>query len=278
MTDIPETDIEYDPNLPIEIESERPYQQVLTAKEIEALMDYQLYETMIDEGIAEREKGELRQLEGAYLIWSKGLWKYALSQVSQRRFRSQEQWIYECIESHNGITAFSRTNFFDKVRIISASLSTSVPMEIALRAGLNHGAIEEAEMAGAIKITATKTNKRTDYVLTSTPLGDDKLLKGGLKTVPELVTDIASMNNRQALQMVRHDLGKTYGYYSAVIPYTGDTPFFDESKARVFAIEYTFVDPANGSTPYQMKLLVEGDMDDAKVQMALRVLKGEFRL
>jgi hypothetical protein len=278
MTDIVEDQDIYDPTQVEYVESERPYQAVMTADEIKLLMEYQEYEQLLEEGISEKDKGELKQLKAAYLIREKELWKYAVSQVSQRRFRSQEEWIQEEVVAHPGISAFSRTNFFDKVRIINAAVNAGKRLEEALRVGINHTAIEEAELAGALKITATKQNKRTQYVLTATEIGTDKLLNGGLKTVPEFLGDVANMTSREALKTIRHDIGRAYGYYSAVIQYAGVTPLFDEDKAHVFAVEYTFVDPNNGSTPYQMKILIEGDMDKPKREMALRVLKGDFRL
>ena len=279
MTDIQEQldDTEYDPTQVEYAESERPYMEVLKKDEIDALLQYQECENLIEEGIIEKNKGNIKQLRGAYTIWRKQLWKFALSQVSQRRFKSQEQWIQECIDSHD-ITAFARSNFFDKVRVIDSAVNIGKPLEEALRLGVNHTSIEEAEQAGALTITATRDGKTTKYIPTITEFGHTKLLKDGLKTLPEFYGDTASMSSRDALKSVRHDVGRTYGYFSAIVPYAGDTPFFDESKAHVFAIEYTFVDPNNGSTPYQMKLLIEGDMDKKKIEMALRVLRGEFRL
>lgn len=278
MTDIQEQDTEeYDPTQVEYAESERPYQEVLTPNQMNRFLAYQENDKLIEEGVKDEEEGALKQIRGAHKIWKHKLWKEATSEITGARFKSQEQWIQECIDSHH-IHVFGRTNFFEIVTAVEKGIGLSLDYEEALRLGLNYTAIEALEQSGAMKFVLTKEHGKTAFAPTVTELGNDKLLKGGLKTPTEYVRDLSSMKPRDALRTVNHDVGKIYTYCDTIVPYAGDTPFMNEQGAMVFAVQFTLVNPTNGNTPYACKIMFEADADKKVVEGALRMLKGDFRL
>lgn len=277
MTDF--NDDEYDPTQPMAVEtSVRPYQDTLSANQVKLLMAYQEYEALIQQGVDDEELGALKQIEGAWRIYHNQLWKYAVSDVTGQKYRKQEEWVTECIEQRHKGRLFSRTNFFSIMKSVSIGLGLGLEYQDALRLGLSHNAVDEMNNSGAMQVTQVLDGKKKTLVPTFTALGQEKLLGGGLKTPKELAKDLASMTPADAVKTVRHAVGRKYTYCSAAIRYAGNTPLFDESKAHVFACEFTFVDPDNGSTPYQGIVKLEGDMPDKVVEEVMRKLKGDFTL
>lgn len=231
----------------------------------------------IDRGVAKVGNGTLDQLDGFFNIWKYNLW-------NTQGFRNLDAWLDDYLVFHRVTvidtrSGIGRTTFFQMMKAVAKSLAVGMEYREALRIGLNHGALEEMENSGAVRfevISGHGGKKTREYLPVVTPVGEEKLLKDGLVSLKQYMDSLSSMTGREAVTTVRHDVGREYTYCSLLKEYRSDTPLFDESRARTFAMEFRHVDPANGETPYQAKLIIPDDIPDNVVHDILKKWKYNY--
>lgn len=275
MTDLPELieDEEQDRSAESYATPQAPYADVLDDKALRRLRAYREATELVDRGVEKAGQGALDQVNGLYKIWKHNLWK------AEGRFNSQNDWLDDYLIYHRVTVVdtkqgIGRTTFFLIMKAVSKGLALGLEYEDALRLGLNHGAVEELEKSGAVSFTPI--NRRNGgYVPVITPAGEQKLLKGGLITPPQYFTTIANASGKDAMAIVRTDIGRKYTYCAFLQQYRGGTPLFNEDNAKVFAAEFRHVDPDNGETPYQCKVVFPDDVPDSIIKEILRKWKAD---
>ena len=279
MTDLPEPilDEELDYTTEDYAQPDAPYIDVLDEKDLKRVQMWKECVELVRRGVTKTIDGDYDQLEGLFNIWKYQLWRY-----SDQGYKSQRVWEDEFF-SHERVSVIAdrnlnKTSFNNMMQAIAKGLSAGLEFKDALALGPKYLALEEAENSGAIVFTQARSGhkKKPDYVMSVTPIGEEKLLKGGLISPTQYLTSLSTMTPKDATKTVRHDVGRKYAYCSLIQEYAGGTPFIDESECRIFALEFRDVDPETGETPYAGKLVIPKDMPKKSVVEVLKKLWWKF--